>query len=1158
MKMQRLSLSHDKIKPHYQVIVIGSGYGGSIAASRLSRAGLQVGLFERGKEFIPGEFPSTELEAAKELSFRLPDHSIGSTTGLYQFHVDNDINVLTGCGLGGTSLINANVMLKADPRVFDDPCWPEEIRRDVKTLIEDGYQLAKEMIKPVPYPNKYPPLPKSKALEKSANYMGYPFSKPEIAVNFQEYKEGINHVGINQSPCVCCGDCVSGCNYGAKNTLAMNYLPDAHNFGAEIFTQINVNHIEKKNDRFLVYYHLMQEGNDFKIPNKSMFVSADIVILSAGSLGSTEILLRSKARGLPLSNQIGRHFTGNGDVLAFGYNTETEINGVGFGFLDPNSMDPVGPCITSMIDLRGQTSLNDGMVIEEGSIPSLLSNILPAKLALSSKYQYDPISSSIVDNIDEAHREFESVFQGARTGSVRNTQTYLVMAHDDSNGQLFLHEQTDRLRIDWIDVGKQPIFDSINNKLKQATTALGGGQHLTNPLWSNLFDKHLVTVHPMGGCIMSEDAEKGVVNHKGQVFSGPEGSNVYEGLYVCDGSIIPRSLGVNPLLTISALAERNCHLLAEDRDLKIDFELPSHPPKEVPAPRLLGLTFTETMKGFFTAEPTDNYRDAYQIGRNTHTQLNFTITVHISDLDEMIEKPDTRASITGTIEAPALSTKSLSINNGDFYLFRINPDVPEAKEMRYRLQFSSIEGRSFLMEGFKNIRHDSILDLWSDTTTLYVSLSEIMDSNAVLLGRGILINEKEDFVKQLSTIRILNESDPIEQMKAIARFGTFFAGTLYETYGSIFAKEHVFNPSAPPRKKRPLRTEVPELHYFVTGDGANLRLTRYRGGDKGPIMLSHGFGVSSIIFSLDTIETNLLEYLCSHGYDVWLFDWRASIELSYHHKQFTLDDVATYDYPAAVGTIQKITGAATIDVLAHCVGAATLTMSMLKGLQGIRSIILTQIGAHFKPPLLNRLKVGIYTPTFLRALGIDSLQAYSDARDDWSDRLYNQVLKLYPLPEEERCHSPVCRRATFMYGLLFEHEQLNNLTHECLYEMFGGGNMTAFEHLALVFREEKLLRHDGADTYMKHFDRLALPITFIHGEKNQVNTPEGTKLTYNQLCEHNDPSLYKHYVIPNYGHIDCLFGKNAVRDVYPQIIEHLERVHESKNDFLKRQSVFNS
>ncbi|MBM7107785.1 GMC family oxidoreductase N-terminal domain-containing protein [Brevibacillus laterosporus] len=1132
-----------EIKPHYQVVVIGSGYGGSIAASRMARSGLKVCLLERGKEFRPGEFPNTEFEAAREISITLPELTIGSSSGLYNLHVDEDINVLTGCGLGGTSLINANVAIKAEPRVFECTCWPKQIRNDIHTLIEEGYTRAQEMLMPRSYPDSYPALAKAKALEKSALDMGYPFYKPELTVTFEAFKDGINHVGMNQEPCVCCGDCVSGCNYAAKNTLAMNYLPDAFNFGAEIFTQVSVSHIAQKDKQYEVYYNLLHEGRESLHTQETFFVTADIVIVSAGSLGSTEILMRSKAFGLPLSNQIGNHFTGNGDAVAFSYNTETEINGVGFGFLDPQHMEPVGPCITSIIDMRNQPVLEDGMVIEEGNLPSPLANLLPLNLAKIAKEFGEPLSLHKEDRMKEKEREFVSLVCGARTGAVRNTQTYLVMAHDDANGQMYLDDKHNRLRVRWKGVGKQAVFETVNKNLKKASESLGGGQYVINPIWSKYFDKDLITVHPLGGCIMADSAEQGAVNHKGQLFSGTEGDDVHEGLYVCDGSIIPRSLGVNPLLTIASLAERTCYLVAEDRNLQIDYGFPSHPPATKKNHATMGLSFIETMKGYFTNKVVDDYHKGYQIGKQHNSPFLFNITIQTENLEELLESREHQANITGIVEAPVLSEKPLTVHSGTFNLLVDDPSSPDSKEMWYRLCMNSVEGQAYFMEGFKQIRHDSKLDIWADTTTLYISVYDGEDNTAPLLGRGILMMEKEDFMKQLATIRIINETNKIEKMKAIARFGTFFAGSLYETYGSIFAKEHVFNPTAPPRKKRSLRTGAPEIHYFVTEDGVELRLSRYHGGNKGPILLIHGFGVSSIIFSLDTIETNLLEYLYAHGYDVWLLDWRASIELPFHHCQFTLDDAAQFDYPAAISKIRSVAEVESVDVLAHCVGAATFTMSMLSGLQGIRSIILSQIGGHFKPPLLNRIKVGLHIPTLLSTLGIDSLQAYSDSEDDWYNVVYNQALKLYPLPLEERCHSPVCRRATFMYGLLFEHEQLNDLTHDCLHEMLGGANITAFEQVALVFREGKLLRHDGADVYMKHLDRLAIPITFIHGAENQVNTPEGTERTYHELCARNGSSLYNHHIIPEYGHIDCLFGKNAIHDVYPYILEHLTSVN---------------
>src|SRR6185295_3202192 len=140
------------------------------------------------------------------------------------------------------------------PRVFEDPHWPGAIRNDMQSL-QEGYARAKEMLKPSPYPEgkkNYPELAKAKAQKKTAAMMDKPFEYTNINVNFDV--DGANHVGIEQKPCCNCGDCVTGCNYAAKNTLIMNYLPDAVNHGAEIFTRIKVRHVERRDGRWLVHF----------------------------------------------------------------------------------------------------------------------------------------------------------------------------------------------------------------------------------------------------------------------------------------------------------------------------------------------------------------------------------------------------------------------------------------------------------------------------------------------------------------------------------------------------------------------------------------------------------------------------------------------------------------------------------------------------------------------------------------------------------------------------------------------------------------------------------------------------------------------------------------------------------------------------------------
>ncbi|HEX5416766.1 MAG TPA: GMC family oxidoreductase N-terminal domain-containing protein, partial [Chloroflexota bacterium] len=370
--MAGLSSSGANLGDAYEVVVVGSGYGGGIAASRLARAGRQVCLLERGREFPTGEFPRTQDEATREFQVDTSLGVIGSRLGLYDLRVNDDINVFFGCGLGGTSLINANVGLRPELRVFEDPRWPRAIRDDLDRGVAAGYRRAEEMLQPTPYPEDGPPLAKLAALEASAKAMGQPFYRPPLYVTFADR---VNPVGVAQKACVLCGDCITGCNHGAKNTVVMNYLPDAKNHRAEIFTGVSVRYLERKDGRWLVHYQLLASGAE-PLDAPTRVVAAAIVVLAAGTLGSTEILLRSRERGLPLSDQLGERFSGNGDYLAFSYNGASVVNATGFGDLPLGQIPPVGPNIAGIIDLREQPTLRDGLVVEEGVAPGAVSSTL--------------------------------------------------------------------------------------------------------------------------------------------------------------------------------------------------------------------------------------------------------------------------------------------------------------------------------------------------------------------------------------------------------------------------------------------------------------------------------------------------------------------------------------------------------------------------------------------------------------------------------------------------------------------------------------------------------------------------------------------------------------------------------------------------------------
>ena len=1144
--MSRLSLPVDQIQNHYEVVVVGSGYGGGIAASRMARAGRKVCVLERGKEFQPGEYPNTELEALGETQTHLPDGThLGDRTGLYDLHCNHDINVVVGCGLGGTSQLNANVSLEAEPRVFDDPRWPAEVVKDLPTLVKKGYDLAREMLKPTPYPTgepragagTWPVLPKLTALEASSKVLlgdhTGTFYRTPINVTFEDK---INHVGVEQKACTLCGDCCSGCNYGAKNTIIMNYLPDAVNHGAEIYTRTEVRFVEKVDGKWLVHYQLLDSGRE-KFDAPTLTVSADVVFISAGTLGSTEILLRSHANGLAMSNMLGKHMTGNGDVLAFGYNGEGAIDGIGYGTRKPATMPPVGPCITGVIDLRGQQVLTDGMVIEEGSIPGALGAALPSALAAASELEGQEEKSGVLDRMKQAERTQESLIAGPYHGAVKNTQTYLIMTHDDGNGQMVLEK--DALRINWPGVGSQPIFQKANANLFEGGKALGG-KFVENPLWTKLFGKQLVTVHPLGGCVMGADAASGVTNHKGQVFAGTADSAVHEGLYVSDGAVIPVPLGVNPLLTISAMAERACALAAADRGWTIDYTLPSAP-KAVLPPLKVGMQFTETMSGYLSLKETADYAAGAAQGKADGSTLAFTVAVTSDDLDAMLTDSAHLGAIVGTLNAPAISLQPLTVNAGVFHLFVDDPDVVGQRLMTYDMPLTSSDGRPFFLHGFKETHGNTGERIWADTSTLYIALYQGSDASGAVLGKGILHILPADFAKQMTTMKITNTASELERLEGMVKFGEFFGKTIFDVYGSVLRPDSLFNPDAPPRKKRPLRAPVPELHPFLAPDGVPLLLTRYQGGSKGPVILSHGLGVSSRIFSTDTIDTNLVEFLVAHGYDIWLLDYRASIALPASQQQSTGDEVATLDYPAAIATVQQLTGAKTVQMLVHCWGSTTFFMAMLAGQPNVRTIVCSQIANNVIAVPETRFKAGLHTPGLLEALGIKSMTAYVAANSDWKAKLFDDALRLNPVAFRELCTNPVCHRITFLYSLLYEHAQLNTATHDAMHELFGIANIASLEHLALLVREQHLVSAAGKEVYMEHLDRLKLPICFIHGALNDCYLPVSTELTYNALCAAFGPELYERHVIPGYGHIDCIFGKSAAQDVYPYMLAHLEK-----------------
>jgi cholesterol oxidase len=543
-----LSTPWEQRKKTYDFVIIGSGYGGAITAARLATADLNpkpsICVLERGKEWEPGTFPETfgdVLGAA-----RLP----GNPLGLYELLTYPDISVIKGSGLGGTSLINANVAIRPDREVFEQLHWPAAITYESLTPF---YDQARQMLGANPHP-RGAQLAKVKALDQRAQEIGMSAKVLDIVVNFAPAGNNAQHV--YQQPCNDCGNCVTGCNVRAKNTLYMNYLPMAQQAGATLFTQTKVEWLEKlpAGGWRIHGQHVVDDepGEEFTLETRE-------VTLSAGSLNSTEILLRSEMHGLKVSPALGTRFSGNGDFFGLAYNSDFETDVLGYRFQQtPAAGDSAapGPNIVGLVRYNGALPEAQRIAVEDLSFPNAY--IDGAKAIFAALRGQDTVAGNQDAQSDRLQRDLDPSGQAHDpNGAMNHTMLYLVMGQDNARGTILFDapwfEPDGRISVSWDRAGQQQIFTRMNEELRRHARSLRGA-FISNPTWSIFNLGHLITAHPLGGCPMGDDYLQGAVDIYGRVFAG-DGA-VHKGLYVTDGSVLPSPLGVNPFLTISALTER--------------------------------------------------------------------------------------------------------------------------------------------------------------------------------------------------------------------------------------------------------------------------------------------------------------------------------------------------------------------------------------------------------------------------------------------------------------------------------------------------------------------------------------------------------------------------------------------------------------------------
>ena len=576
----------------FDAVIIGSGFGGSVMAYRLAEAGLRVCLLERGKAYPPHSFPRKPYDLGK--NFWDPSSGL---FGLFDIWSFKRSGALVSSGLGGGSLIYANIHIRKDPNWFkeDRPDGGYELWPITYEQLEPHYERVEKMMNVQKYPLRHPPYdqtPKTLAMQEANRNMQLgdnsthtwmplnlavsfktrnvsspdeddPANPPIMGAQIHEDRPNYHSVKMQRdlprSTCRLCGECDIGCNYGSKNTLDYTYITAAihqkpHPARVETLCEVKAVAPLAGTGYKVEFIRHNPEAIDpatGKCPPPPRFtITCKRLIISAGTFGSPYLLMRNLASFPGLNRDIlGSRFSVNGDLLSFVINSKERRN----GRMAPRRLDPsFGPVITSAIrvgdSIDGNGAQGRGFYIEDAGIPYLFSWIaelsgLPGTVVRSLKFLKMRVKYRTgLNNDANLSAEFANLLGPATT--TMTTLALIAMGRDFANGRLFL--KGNLLDCDWTRKKSQAYFDRVR-RVGEAIAQTLNGKFIDTPSYKYLHQ--VLTAHPLGGCPMGFSADDGLVNSYGEVFG-------YPGLYVIDGSVMPGPVGPNPSLTIAAISDR--------------------------------------------------------------------------------------------------------------------------------------------------------------------------------------------------------------------------------------------------------------------------------------------------------------------------------------------------------------------------------------------------------------------------------------------------------------------------------------------------------------------------------------------------------------------------------------------------------------------------
>lgn len=579
------------------------------------------------------------------------------------------------------------------------------------------------------------------------------------------------------------------------------------------------------------------------------------------------------------------------------------------------------------------------------------------------------------------------------------------------------------------------------------------------------------------------------------------------------------------------------------------------------------LRFHDRMSGYISFAESD-YNQALLDGRRAGRRCAFDIDITIYDVAGFLDGSEVTGSAWGEIYCPELGGR-LEVDEGTFALFQ-DMEEERLKRMRYRLFARDRDGRKLTLSGFKDIVDSPNFDIWTDTTTLLIRLlaghvseeEEAADPAgmaSVTIATGVLRISLVRFLLLLASMRPEGGS-PAQRASALLRFALLFKSELFEVYLGSPPKNHLpdfpdpvhpgcerWHGHPPGEWHQP--AELPGLWRrivpFQTDDRrqGTLHNVRTDPKDEGrvPVLLIHGTGVRANLFYGAPGRTSIIPHLLDHGFDVWVENWRASIDLP--PSDYTLDDAALYDHPAAIDQVLAHSPAhEKLRVLCHCQGSTSFMITYLAGLAPeAERVVSSAVSLHPVVPARTWLKVSAVVPM------VGFLTPYVSAQ--WGARAptpFAYALALFAHATHEECDDPVCALGNFMYGsgpdVLWRHANLDAETLHWTSREFGYAPFSFMKQM----RSSILAGHlvptgctpELPDDYLGTPPPAETPWTFVAGDRNRLFTPESQERTFAHFGR-LQPGLHSLVIVEGYGHLDMMFGKDADADVYPAILEGL-------------------